>query len=244
MRYNTAYRLAAFRSANICFAAGLADNAAARSAGTDACCLSRIRRGPAAIGLGLVDLGKPGRPHPALCDQSLGDAEIALRPLTRAAPGSEPLRERRGVATSLLTIDPSLAERFFEGLGIGQAGRVRHALLGEDQPNALGTIVIRVEPSPERCRLRNDQRRNIQSCHAPPRLPRRHHRRRHSGPHSVTTRRGGPYPSHRWSLHNPGRTDGHAVRSPAEQRRLSRQTGPRRTRSERPLGRRAVRCRA
>ena len=65
--------------------------------------------GPAAIGLGLVDLGKPGRQHPALRDQFLGYAEIAFRPLTRAAPGSEPLHERRGVAASLLTIDPSLA---------------------------------------------------------------------------------------------------------------------------------------
>src|SRR3954454_10498703 len=122
MRYNTAYRLAPFSSANIFSAAGLADNAAARSAGTDAsaCPEYAAAQRPSALAWSIsVSPGGSIRPS-AISSSAMPRLRFDHWLVRRLGVN----RCMNVVASRLLlTIDPSLAERLFQSLGIGQAGR-------------------------------------------------------------------------------------------------------------------------
>ena len=66
------------------------------------------------------------------------------------------LRGRRGealpvgvlIAPADLTIDPAVAERLFERLIVGEAGRLDRAFLGQDEPDSSRVRVVLAQPGP------------------------------------------------------------------------------------------------
>jgi SRSO17 transposase len=107
--------------------------------------LARVRSLPATISLGPFDFAQPGWLHHAFLDQFDGFVAVDLRPFARRFPRGEPLQPEVLVVGSLLSVDPAVADRYFERLGIGHGadGRI---LLGDLEPDPLGRRVLPPEP--------------------------------------------------------------------------------------------------
>lgn len=65
--------------------------------------------GPAAVGLGAVDLGEAGGLHAAGLDQGEGTLAVVLGPDAAAGAGGELLKEGGGVVGLALAVDPAVA---------------------------------------------------------------------------------------------------------------------------------------
>src|SRR5207244_3052695 len=100
------------------------------------------------------------RMHPALGHQPLGDARVSLRPGAPRPAGSEALAIGGLVPAADLAVDPAVAERLLERLVVGEAGRLRRALLGQHEPDP-GRVVMFAQPSPPRVGIANDQLRQL-----------------------------------------------------------------------------------
>jgi hypothetical protein len=86
--------------------------------------------------------------HPALGDEALGDADVALGPPAPLATRRESLEVRRVVATEDLAVDPAMTERPLQGLLVPERRRLRGALLGEHEPDAGLVVMLRQPPVP------------------------------------------------------------------------------------------------
>ena len=98
-------------------------------------CLAGVRAVPPAVGPGPLHLVQTGRLHPAGLDERGGFVGVDLRPLAAGLARGEALQPVVFVQRALLPVDPAEAERFFEGLGVGD-GRLRRALLRGLEPDA------------------------------------------------------------------------------------------------------------
>src|ERR1700704_4585001 len=83
--------------------------------------LARIGGIPPAVLPGPLDLAHPGGLHPARLDQIGRLVVIDLRPAAARPAGREALQPVLVVERALLAVDPAVAERHLERLGIGHA---------------------------------------------------------------------------------------------------------------------------
>ena len=102
--------------AKVLFARGLASIAARRSSGIVVSRDRRVRRAPAAVRLGSVDLLLPCRLHAPCVGQPLHVLAVDLTPDTLGASGRIPLQERLVVEPFANTVDPPPAEHDIESL--------------------------------------------------------------------------------------------------------------------------------
>src|SRR5947207_4926319 len=104
-----------------------------------------VRRLPATVRLRALDLREPRRPHQSGLDQPRRRLAVDLRPLAPRPPREEALQVVRLVETPRLRVDPAVAERNLERLGVGDS-RDAGALLRELHPHAGLLAVVGVEP--------------------------------------------------------------------------------------------------
>src|SRR5206468_10450301 len=103
---------------------------------------------PAAVGLGPLDLGRPGRVHPTGGAQALDPPDVALRPVAPRPAGREPLEIGRLVPAPVLPVDPSVGDGLLDRRLVGQARRPGRPLLGQYEPDAVRFAVMLAEPGP------------------------------------------------------------------------------------------------
>ena len=98
-----------------------------------------------AVGLRLLVLAQPGRADAVGGDQRLDLLPVDPRPLAAAPARREALEEPVLVERLALAVDPAEAERDLERLGVRDALDPR-LLLGDLQPDAVGALVLCLEP--------------------------------------------------------------------------------------------------
>src|SRR5512133_425864 len=74
------------------------------------------------------------------------DFRVPLRPGTSGAARGEALTVGRLVAAPNLAVDPPVAERFFEGLVVGEVGRLLGSFLREYEPDPGRVGVVFCQP--------------------------------------------------------------------------------------------------
>ena len=116
------------------------------------------------VGLGPFDLGEAGRVHATLADQPFDDRHVALRPRAAGAARREAAGVGGVVCAAKLTVDPAIAQGFFECFVVGEARRVGRTLLRQLEPHASRLSVVLVEPAAPGAGVRDDERRKV-SCH-------------------------------------------------------------------------------
>jgi hypothetical protein len=88
--------------------------------------------------------------HLAGFHQAFGVLSIDLRPPAPGASGSEPLEPGVLVKLLFLTVDPPIAKRLIEGLGVSY-GRLAGPLLIDSQPYAIGLSMVLGKPTAKFC---------------------------------------------------------------------------------------------
>jgi hypothetical protein len=83
-------------------------------------------------------------------NQALSVLRIDFGPGTVGTPGSESLKPGLFVVSLSLTVNPSIAKRLIEGLGIGE-GFLAGSFLKKAEPNSIRLTVVASEPVPK-CR--------------------------------------------------------------------------------------------
>src|SRR5207245_5203489 len=102
----------------------------------------------AAVGSRSFQLGDAGGMHPAFRQQLLREPDVPPRPRALLSARAEAHDEGPLVARPTLAVDPAVAQRLVERLGVGEAGRMLSALLGQGEPDASGGVMITKPGSP------------------------------------------------------------------------------------------------
>ncbi len=104
--------------------------------------LGRRRTGvcplPASVGFRSLHLGKSTGSHSPRRDQIGDELDVSSRPDRAGSTWSEELLKSSVIQRVAASVDPAAAQGFLQCLGIGQHRRFCGALLGQDQPHAVG----------------------------------------------------------------------------------------------------------